>query len=154
MTVCVCGGGAEWRACGQRVKWRDSEGVGLGLGPVPADALWSYSCKWYVYMFVCLYIVFVVVNDYLYMNIWVNEWMLVCIEWLSDCDTVWLDPIRHGGNKLFACFNTDAAIRNHRWDVWLYKLLDSSMRIWSWLSCKKWLFDTVILADKSVYPML
>ena len=65
MTVGEGGGGAERRARGQRVTWQDSEGVGLGLGPVPADALWSYSCKWCVCMSVCLYIVFVVVNDYL-----------------------------------------------------------------------------------------
>ena len=42
MTECVCGGGAERRARGQRVMGQYSEGVGLGLGPVPADALWSY----------------------------------------------------------------------------------------------------------------
>ena len=45
MTVCVGGGGAERRARGQWVMGQDSEGVGLGLGPVPADALRSYWCK-------------------------------------------------------------------------------------------------------------
>ena len=42
MTACVGGGGAERRARGQWVKLQHSEGVGLGLGPVPADALRSY----------------------------------------------------------------------------------------------------------------
>ena len=42
MTGCVGGGGAERRARGQWVNGPDSEGVGLGIGPVPADALRSY----------------------------------------------------------------------------------------------------------------
>ena len=36
------GGGVERRARGQWVMGQHSEGVGLGLGPVPADALRSY----------------------------------------------------------------------------------------------------------------
>ena len=42
LTACVVGGGAERWACGQWVRRQHSEGVGLGLGPMPADALRSY----------------------------------------------------------------------------------------------------------------
>ena len=42
MADCEGGGGAERRARGQRVIWQYSEGVGLSLGPVSADAGRSY----------------------------------------------------------------------------------------------------------------
>ena len=111
MPGCVCGGGAERRARGQWVRWQHSEGVGLGLGPVPADALRSYLCKWSVcvWVSVCVY-----VSVCLWVLIeWLRSWvglfdsMDQCTPWKSIYD----------GNEWLACFLKSVALSEGRWDV-------------------------------------